>query len=318
MSRRRKKSLNGVQFFSGATVILFLAVFLLSKIQFENPIDLKGISDKSENTGTVTQKENGGEDDLLSAETVSPGQTEIGEDGIVPGDMTEDVTEPPAPATPKPDPDDADNTWAMFLVNNKNPITREYSDGFEKSEVYESWTSFYMDSRMAEYMKRMIDDAQKDGIELIVVSSYRSFDKQEQNIQNSIQDRMDRLGMTEEEARIDTLREVQSPGCSEHNAGIAADIMSNEYISMDDDGFKNTEAFSWLRDHAADYGFILRYPEDGYESTGITYEPWHYRFVGVYYAKIIKDKGITLEEYFEEMNWVDDEGTAVYHLPVLG
>ncbi len=319
MSRKRKKSLNGVQFFSCSTIILFLVVFLLSKIKFENPIDLPEIPE-STGTGSVTQNaetNNLGNDDPLSTGDELPGEDGISDGETLPEDPTDIFTETEAPKTPKPDPDDADNTWAMFLVNNQNPITKEYSEGFERSLVYESWKPHYMDRRMAEYMKQMIDDAQKDGIELIVMSAYRSLEKQEQNIQESIQDRIDRLGMTEEEARIDTLREVQLPGCSEHNAGISADIMSNEYTSMDDDGFKDTKAFAWLQENAAKYGFILRYPEDGYEKTGISYEPWHYRFVGRYYAQVITDKGITLEEYFEEMNWVDEEGKAVYHLPVL-
>lgn len=322
MSRKRKRSLNGVQFFSCSGLILFLAVFFLSKIEFENPIDLPSVPEKGQQTSdsseTVTgdiSDTTGGEDGMgIVTGTDDPAGTDIPGEGET---VSETLPETAAPASPKPDPDDADNTWAMFLVNNQNPITKEYSDGFERSLVYESWREYYMDSRMAEYIKQMIDDAQSDGIELIVMSSYRSFEKQEENIANSIQDRIDRLGMTEEEARIDTLREVQSPGCSEHNAGIAADIMSNEYTSMDDDGFKDTKAFAWLQENAAKYGFILRYPEDGYASTGISYEPWHYRFVGVYYARVITDKGITLEEFFEEMNWVDEEGKAVYHLPVL-
>ncbi|MCI7234435.1 MAG: D-alanyl-D-alanine carboxypeptidase family protein, partial [Oscillospiraceae bacterium] len=94
-------------------------------------------------------------------------------------------------------------------------------------------------------------------------------------------------------------------------------IMSNEETSMEDDRFKNTKAYEWLQENAADYGFILRYPENKEDITGIIYEPWHYRFVGVYYAKLLADKGVTLEEYFEEMNWVDEDGKAVYHLPVL-
>lgn len=323
MSRKRKKSLNGVQFFGCSTLILFLAVFLLSKIQFENPIDLHL---GTENTGDVSKKAEtdiDGKDDpgsLTDTDDLSePEPALTGEEDGTAGEeeLPGEFTETEAAKTPKPDPDDADNTWAMFLVNNQNPITREYAEGFERSLVYESWREYYMDSRMAEYIKQMIDDAQKDDIQLIVVSSYRSFEKQEENIRNSIQDRMDRLGMTEEEARIDTMREVQSPGCSEHNAGIAADIMSDEYTGMDDDGFKDTKAFAWLQENAAKYGFILRYPENGYESTGISYEPWHYRFVGRYYAQLLTDKGVTLEEYFEEMNWVDEDGKAVYHLPTL-
>ena len=87
--------------------------------------------------------------------------------------------------------------------------------------------------------------------------------------------------------------------------------MSDEYTSMDDDGFKNTKAYEWLSQHAAEYGFILRYPEGKEAETGIIYEPWHYRFVGIYYANEIKNSGLCLEEYFESKGWLDENGKAI-------
>lgn len=228
-----------------------------------------------------------------------------------------EVSESETTASPKPDPDDADNTWAMFLVNSKNPVSAEYCDGIETAFVYESWREYYMDERVSEYLKSMIKHASEDGIQLVVVSAYRSVEYQQNNFDNSVQDRIDNKGMTYEEAYEDTLKEVQLPGYSEHNAGVAADIMSDECTDMDDDSFKDTKAYAWLQEHAADYGFILRYPEDKTNITGIIYEPWHYRFVGVYYAKLLTDEGITLEEYFEQMGWVDENGVAIDHLPTL-
>ncbi|MBQ7782429.1 MAG: M15 family metallopeptidase, partial [Oscillospiraceae bacterium] len=215
------------------------------------------------------------------------------------------------------DPADADNTWAMFLVNSQNPVPDKYCDGIERELVYESWSEYYMDARMAEYMKQMLKAAAEDGNQLVIMSAYRTIDYQQRNFDNSVQDRITNLGMTEEEAYEDTLKEVQLPGYSEHNAGLAADIMVKECTDMDSDAFKNTDAYAWLMENAADYGFILRYPEGKEDVTGIIYEPWHYRFVGVYYAKQLTDMGITMEEYFEEMNWVDENGKSVSHLPVL-
>lgn len=205
---------------------------------------------------------------------------------------------------------DIDNEWAMFLVNNQNPLPDNYDSIIDTTLVYTSWREYYMDSRMADYMKRMIEDAAADGINLEIVSAYRTIEYQQQNFDNSYQQRLD-SGMTEEEAYADTAREVALPGKSEHNAGLSADIMSNEYTSMDDDGFKDTEAFAWLSEHAADYGFILRYPENKYEYTNIIFEPWHYRFVGVYYAHEIKESGLCMEEYFEKNGWLDENGTAI-------
>ena len=117
--------------------------------------------------------------------------------------------------------------------------------------------------------------------------------------------------MSYDEAVLDTEKEVAYPGKSEHNAGLSADIFSDEYVSFDDDGFKNTKAYAWLMENAADYGFILRYPEGKEDETGIIYEPWHYRFVGVYYAHKVSESGLCLEEYFKANGWLDENGTAI-------
>lgn len=292
MERRVKKT-TGMSFFAGATVILFLAVFLLSKIKIVGELPEQSLPEPV----TDVSQSDGANDILDNAVTESAAVTEE------------------SPKEPVPDPEDADNTWAMFLVNSKNPVSESYCDSIETSLVYSSWRDYYMDSRMSQYIKKMIDDASEDGVQLVVMSAYRTVKYQQDNFDRSVQDRIDNRGMTYEEAYADTLKEVQLPGYSEHNAGVAADIMSDEYSSMDDDGFENTKAFEWLSEHAADYGFILRYPDGKENITGIIYEPWHYRFVGVYYAKLLTEKKLTMEEYFEQMNWVDEDGKAVYHIP---
>ena len=308
---KRKRNYNGVKIFSVSTVILFTAVFIMSR--FSSKKDENDISTENEQSQSVSVSESVSDKaDKADASDEGTAAAESSEDGEAVSDSEETVTE----AEPKLDPDDADNTWAMFLVNSKNPVSAEYCDSIETALVYESWREYYMDSRMAEYLKQMLKAASEDGIQLIVMSAYRSVEYQQNNFDKSVQDRMDNRGMTYEEAYADTLKEVQLPGYSEHNAGLAADIMSDEYVDMNDDGFKDTKAYAWLREHAADYGFILRYPEGKEDITGIIYEPWHYRFVGVYYAKLLADKQITMEEYFEEMNWVDEDGVAVSHIPV--
>ncbi len=298
---------NGTKVFLISTAVLFVLVLIISVIGGSDDI---ATEDSSTDDGkisvitTTTTKNTSKTDDAdKSSDTEET-------------DDTDDLEELEELANePKEDPADADNTWAMFLVNGKNPVSEEYCDNIETSFVYSSWRDYYMDSRVSEYLKQMIADAADDGINLIVVSAYRTIQYQQNNFDNSVQDRIDNQGMTYEEAYADTLKEVQLPGYSEHNAGVAADIMSDECVSMDDDSFKNTKAYAWLMEHAADYGFILRYPEGKEDITDIIYEPWHYRFVGVYYAKLLTERGITMEEYFEEMNWVDEDGVAVYHLP---
>ena len=288
-----------------STAILFTVVFLMSGKPLEKDDENK-LAKPDESAVSVSET------------TPAPSEGETGSDNTEDAQVSDVTTETTAdPREPKPDPADADNTWAMFLVNSKNQLPLSYCDGIETDLVYESWREYFMDSRVSEYMKQMIKAAEEDGIQLVVMSAYRSAEYQQNNFDKSVQDRIDNRGMTYDEAYADTLKEVQLPGFSEHNAGVAADIMSNEESSMEDDRFKNTKAFAWLSENAADYGFILRYPEGKEDITGIIFEPWHYRFVGVYYAKLLTDKGITLEEYFDEMNWTDEDGKAVYHLPEL-
>ena len=96
---------------------------------------------------------------------------------------------------------------------------------------------------------------------------------------------------------------VARPGTSEHNLGLAADIVSADWYAQHDDltaDFDQTPAFAWLREHCADYGFILRYPLGKESVTGVTYEPWHYRYVGEEAARAIMDAQLTLEEYLQQ------------------
>ena len=207
--------------------------------------------------------------------------------------------------------DDIDNAWAMFLVNNNNPLPEDYDKRITVKKVYSNGDrDFEFDERAADYLINMFAAAKKDGINLTVNSSYRTIEYQQFNFDRSVQQRVNN-GMSYEEAVLDTEKEVAYPGKSEHNAGLSVDIFSDEYVSFDDDGFKNTKAYAWLMENAADYGFILRYPEGKEDETGIIYEPWHYRFVGVYYAHKVKESGLCLEEYFEENGWLDENGTAV-------
>ena len=83
---------------------------------------------------------------------------------------------------------------------------------------------------------------------------------------------------------------------SEHNCGLAADLNSPEHTGLDE-GFENTAAFRWLCEHAAEYGFILRYPQGAEDATEITYEPWHWRYVGPENAAKINASGLCFEDY---------------------
>lgn len=91
---------------------------------------------------------------------------------------------------------------------------------------------------------------------------------------------------------------VTNPRTSEHEIGLAVDIVSTNYQTLDEKQ-ETTAVQKWLIEHCIDYGFILRYPTAKKDRTKINYEPWHYRYVGIENAKLMKEKDFCLEEYIE-------------------
>jgi D-alanyl-D-alanine carboxypeptidase len=189
------------------------------------------------------------------------------------------------------------NSWELVLVNAEHSLEEEYPVELEAVEGYQ------FDKRAAGALREMIAAAERDGIRLILISTYRSFEKSEWNFAQKVQALLEE-GYSEEEARLEAQRWVAPPGTSEHNTGLAADIVSGDYFDVYgrelETEFEGYQGFRWLYDHCADYGFILRYPDGKEEITGIHYEPWHYRYVGAGHAVAIMERGITLEEYLGE------------------
>lgn len=178
--------------------------------------------------------------------------------------------------------------WNLKLVNKDNAVDREYVPELEEID-----DGIKFDKRAISYLKNMINAMYRKGITKIwVQSAYRSYEKQEELFNNKVKYYKNK-GNKQEEAERLAQTVVQRPEMSEHNLALAADFntVTNE--------FENTKAFNWLQEHAQEYGFILRYPKDKQDITGITYESWHWRYVGVEHAKVIKEKGFCLEEYIE-------------------
>lgn len=143
-----------------------------------------------------------------------------------------------------------------------------------------------MEKDSAEALERLFNAAKNDNIILLGVSGYRDYYYQEK----LYNDKVDRSGKEEAD------KYVAQAGESEHQTGLAMDILSDEYTTLDE-GFKNTKAYSWIVENCYKYGFIIRYPEGKELITGYDYEPWHIRYVGKEAAKQIASNGITLEEY---------------------
>ena len=183
--------------------------------------------------------------------------------------------------------------YYLLLANAENPLPQDWS--IQTEEVQ---NGYEMDKRAAPAMREMIQAAKEDGVELMLCSAYRSIEKQQQLFDRSQQAYMAQ-GMSEEEAYAKTATETAIQGTSEHQTGLAADIVTPTY-QMLDAGFADTPAGQWLSEHATEYGFVLRYPQDKQEVTGIIYESWHYRFVGKTHAKLMKESGLCLEEYLQQ------------------
>ena len=181
--------------------------------------------------------------------------------------------------------------WNLLLVN-RNYIL---PDDFTVKTAPIKGGSMSMDYRVVPYYDQMVTAAEKDGITLIPVSGYRSVERQRTNFENEINYYVGQ-GYSKAEATRLASEVVLMPATSEHNAGLAMDFGTTGNTSLDE-SFANTKAFKWLCENAADYGFILRYEEHTQDITMITYEPWHWRYVGVEAAKEIKASGVTLEEY---------------------
>ncbi len=188
------------------------------------------------------------------------------------------------------------NFGRLLLINGKNPLPDDY-DTKVREYLVEIDPKYRNNNYVTKihkdvypYITAMVAAAQADGVDLQVWSPFRSYADQRVLFENQVK----RVGGDEEKASTVVAR----PGTSEHNTGLCADF------NMADDAFQQTEMYTWMCEHAEDYGFILRYPKEKEHVTGVIYESWHWRFVGINNAKAINKLGVTLEEYIE-MNGFD-------------
>ena len=184
-----------------------------------------------------------------------------------------------------------EDDWALVLVNWEHPLP----DDFAIPELTQLRNGHAVDSRAYPALQAMMDDARAAGLQPLICSSYRTRDVQERLFEREVQNWMDR-GYIREEAMDRAAMWVARPGTSEHQTGLAVDIVDISYQILDEQQ-ENTSVQKWLMAHCAEYGFILRYPTDKSALTGIGYEPWHYRYVGIEAAKELMENGLCLEEY---------------------
>lgn len=182
----------------------------------------------------------------------------------------------------------------LRLVNKDNQLDRTYPDQnismyrLERVAVPVTKGSHQLRKVANLALRELFEVAYEEGIELYVGSSYRAYRNQEVMHYN----RVKRMGYDD--------GYTQMAGASEHQTGLAVDVISEAYADLFQQSFGETQEGIWLREHCAEFGFIIRYPEDKEEITGIRYEPWHLRYVGREVASYIMEKGLTLEEFSAE------------------
>ena len=156
-----------------------------------------------------------------------------------------------------------------------------------------------VDMRIASDLKDMLDAAEAEGLSIIICSSYRSSETQQALYTQKVNQYLAE-NFSQEDAEREAGRWVAVPGTSEHQTGLAVDLVALSYQILDEKQEETPEQ-KWLMENSYQYGFILRYPSDKSHITGINYEPWHYRYVGKEAAREIYENDLCLEEYLERV-----------------
>ncbi len=171
------------------------------------------------------------------------------------------------------------NSWEYVLANAEHSIG-EYTPELGEIEGQK------LDQRILEPMQQFVADARAEGLSVFLSSGYRGFEEQQYLFNRKVE----QYG----EEKAATI--VSRPGTSEHQTGLACDI-TDEYYELKDESLENTALYQWMSKHCQEYGFIVRYPKDKEEITGIIYEPWHFRYVGVEAATYMVEHNLCLEEF---------------------
>ena len=274
MTNRKKAIVRRNIFLAVCVTVLVAAiavlVFVVSLIK--TALNNNGNNDVSSSTITLSSEETS--QDSSSKNESTPTNTEPTTQYVQMGDYTLDAS-----------------FSLLALINADNPLPEDYDSRIREHlvEIDPQYRNNNYVTQIHEdvypYITAMIANAQKDGVDLRVWSPFRSYAIQKDLFQKQV------TKWGGDEAKAASI--VARPGTSEHNTGFCADFNTSN------DWFENTKMFTWMKENAEDYGFILRYPKDKINETGVIYESWHWRFVGINAAKEINKMGVTLEKYVE-------------------
>lgn len=256
-------------------LIVVIAMIIAFSVSYKITVSLRTSSEAvTEETSTSA----------LPEETTTATQTPD-----VSGNSAAALTEIP---TPKKVTMPADESWCLVLLNAFYKMDSSYEP--QLTEVVDG-TGIYLDSRVAEKFIQMYNAALSDSVTLTPASGYVSLDRQTRNYDKQV-DSLIASGLSEDLSKIQAIFYVLPEGCSEHNYGLSIDI---GWIA---DSFADSPAYSWLKKHAAEYGFVERYTADKEGITHYQASPWHWRYVGVDAAKAMKADNLCLEEYLGKLN----------------
>lgn len=187
-----------------------------------------------------------------------------------------------------------EDMWCLILTNAEYPVPEDYAVILRDVPG----TDQKVDERIYEPLINMLEAMKEEGLSPVVCSGYRTLDKQEKLFNRKVSAYV-KKGRSKEESYALARQTLSIPGSGEHCLGLAVDFYTRSYHQLER-AFEKTPEGKWLREHAQDYGFTLRYDEGKKEITGIEYEPWHFRYVGVDVARYLKEHNLSLEEFYIE------------------
>ena len=288
--RKRRRTAAGI-----LTAVVLIAVLGLWQ-HHRAPLSPSDLSDAEAEQALKELEENTAASSVSSPESADAAEAGSAADTAA----AESVLSEAAPeATPEPTPapdtshyDPADD-WCLILVNAEHPLPEGYDPEVVLIENDQS-----ADVRCSDALLKMLTDCRLEGLNPLVISGFREHELQELYFQN-MTDMYLGAGEDLETAQKHAGESVAVPGTSEHELGLAVDIGTTTNPDVDESQL-NEPAQQWLMEHCWEYGFVVRYPEDKSEITGIIFEPWHYRYVGLTASHVMRSENLCLEEYLEK------------------
>lgn len=186
--------------------------------------------------------------------------------------------------------------WNLVLVNRENQLASEIA-----TEFYMTESGYQIDSRIKDPYLALLEAGKAAEMDFTMISGYRSIEQQQANYDVNYQNYL-ASGLSEEEARAKTEEFIALPNASEHTTGLAVDITSTALANQEGGSgllqdLENYPEGLWMKENAPKFGFVLRFPKEKEAITGINFEPWHFRYVGVENAIYMTENNLTLEEY---------------------